>query len=635
MAQLVEYLGDEQLNVALIAEQDKKKLLVSDARGRRSKLPPDKVLFRHSAASIEELSGRLDALQRDVDVPLLWETLVAEEDVGPREAVELARVYFDDDSEVHASAVFRALLAERLHFRRRGRTFEPRSAEELEQLRQQRESEERAERELAELSAALKKKPGPEHCQRLERFLRHGGDRQLVTVLEGMGRDPAREAFNLLLRAGHLPRSADMEVIQANLKPALPEEVIAHAAGLELPADHPAPLSSSFSIDDPETREVDDALSVRQEGELVRVDVDIADVATLVRSGDPVDVEAQRRATTVYLPTGTYLMLPERLGCDLLSLHAGQPRSALRTTAWIDAQGEVQRYELSRTTVSVERRLNYEGADALLARGPDSEDPTAEALVLLDRTARLLAARRRAAGSLSFQQREFKIHVSADGEEITVKPIPHSSPSRALVAEMMILTNGLAARFAEERGIPIIYRVQPPPADKPPDIDPGDPAAFAKLRGLLAPATLSLQPAKHCGLGLEGYTQASSPLRRYTDLVIQRQLQAGLSGETPPYTAEGLLKVLATAEATERETQRLEATVPLRWALEHVSRLEDRASLSAWVLDAVAGGYKAMLCCCGATGLLLDSAPREPGERVTVAVKSIKPRQGGLRMVPA
>jgi exoribonuclease-2 len=628
MAQLVEYLGEEQLNVALIAEQDKKKLLVADARGRKSKLAPDKVLFRHSAASIEELSGRLDALQQDVDVPLLWETLVAEEDLSPREAVDLARVYFDDDSDAHASAVFRALLAERLHFRRRGKTFEPRSAEELEQLRQQRDSEERAERELAELSAALRKKPDPEHCERLERFLRHGGDRQLATVLEGLGKNPAREAFNLLLRAGHLPRAADMEVIQANLKPALPEEVIAHAAGLELPGDHPAPLSSAFSIDDPDTREVDDALSVHQEGELVRIDIDIADVAALVQTGDPVDAEARKRATTVYLPTGTFLMLPERLGCDLLSLHAGKPRPALRTTVWIDAQGEVQRFDISRSHINVERRLDYETADELLASGD-------AALKLLDGTARLLAARRRAAGSLSFQQREFKIRVSADGEEITIKPIPHDSPSRALVAEMMILTNGLAARFAEERGIPIIYRVQPPPADKPPDIDPADPAAFAKLRGLLAPATLSLQPAKHWGLGLEGYTQASSPLRRYTDLVIQRQLQAGLSGEAPPYSAEELLKVLATAEATERETKRLEATVTLRWALEYVSRLEDKSALSAWVLDAVAGGYKAMLCCCGATGLLLDSAPHEPGELVTVAVKAIKPRQGGLRMVPA
>ena len=166
-------------------------------------------------------------------------------------------------------------------------------------------------------------------------------------------------------------------------------------------------------------------------------------------------------------------------------------------------------------------------------------------------------------------------------------------------------------------------------------MEPGDPAAFSKLRGLLQPAALSLNPACHSGLGLEAYTQASSPLRRYTDLVIQRQIHAGLAGETPPYTAEGLFKVLGTAEATERDSKRLENNVNTHWALEYVARLPDRRSLKAWVLDAVAGGYKVELCCCGAVGLLLDTARREPGELMTVKVKTIRPRQGAMRMVPA
>ena len=634
MARLVEYLGQEQLELGLVTEEDKKKILLTDARGRAGKLAPDKVLFRHSGESVDALHARLEALAAEVDVPLLWETLLAEESTAALEAPELARLYFDADDDAHASAVFRALLAERTHFRRKGKAFEPRSAEDLERLREQRESEQRAAEELAALTAGLRKRElDPGLCERLERYLRLGGDLQLAAALEPLAKAPEQAAFDLLLHAGHLSPETDLEVLRANLRAEHPAPVIEHAAGLAPPAPASPVRPAAFSIDDPETREVDDALSVAREGDLVRVEVDIADVGALVAAGDPVDLEAQRRASTVYLPTGIYMMLPERLGCDLLSLHAGEERPALRTTAWIDAEGRVQRHEITPGTIRVERRLDYETADRLLAAEPG--DATGDALRLLKQTADRLAARRRAAGALSFQQREYKIRVSEGGETISIKPIPFDSPSRRLVAEMMILANSLAASFAVEHGIPIIFRVQAPPAETPPDIEPGDPAAFAKLRGLLQPAALSLKPGRHAGLGLEAYTQSTSPLRRYADLVIQRQLHAAIAGQEPPYSAEELFKVLGSAETTEKESKRLESTITLRWALEHVTRLEDRSALSAWVLGPVPGGYKAELCCCGATGLLVDSSQREPGELVTVRVKHIRPRQGALRMVPA
>lgn len=633
MPTFVEYLSDDRLQVGLMTEQDKKGLLVADPRGRTTRLPADKVLFRHSESSIEALLRRLDGLQQQVDVPLLWETLLAEEDLSPREAPDLARLYFDDDSSAHSSAIYRALLTDRLHFRRRGRAFAPRSAEELDQLRQQRAAEERSEREQQALNDALDERPiGPALCDRLERFLRSGSDPQLEAALQRRFKETTRGAFDLLLEAGHLGPTADLEVLQANLHEGYPEPAVAHAETLQL-AMAGKPQTAAFSIDDPETEEVDDVLSVTREGSLTRVAIDIADVASLVRSGDPVDREALRRAVTVYLPTRIYRMLPESLGCDLLSLRAGQPRRALRTTVWLDEEATVVRYQLEQVEINVSERLDYDTADRLLAEG---EGATADALRLLDRLARALAARRRAAGALSFRQREWKIRVSADGRSIEAKAIPFNSSSRALVAEMMILANSLAARFSCESNTPIIYRVQAPPSTPPPEIDPDDPAAFAKMRGLLQPAALSLHPSKHYGLGLDQYTQTTSPLRRYTDLVIQRQLHAALARGPLPYQAEQLLKVLATAEATEKEIKRLEATVTSRWALEFVARLERRTGLQAWILAAApGGGYRVELACCGAQGLLNDSRPRDPGASVLVDVKTLRPRLGVLRLIPA
>ena len=85
MPRLVEYLSDEQLNVGVVTEQDKKGLLVTDARGRAARVAPDKVLFQHTAASVEALVTELEALQHEVDVPLLWESLHAEKDLAARE----------------------------------------------------------------------------------------------------------------------------------------------------------------------------------------------------------------------------------------------------------------------------------------------------------------------------------------------------------------------------------------------------------------------------------------------------------------------------------------------------------------------------------------------------------------------
>lgn len=640
MARLVEFVAEEQLCVGLVTGQDKKKLQVIDARGRALRVAPDKVLFAHDGESVEELQERLQSLQQEVDVPLLWETLVADADLAAREAPELARLYFDDDSSLHSSAIYRALARERLHFRRRGRAFEPRSAEDLERLRQQRESEGRAARELAELTERLRRRQlDGELCRRIERFLRRGEDKQLAAALGALAASEqvAGHAFELLLQEGHLPPTADLAVLQADLQLEHREAALAHAAALDPPEALLEPLRASFAIDDPDTREVDDCLTVEREPSgLIRVDIDIADVGALVRAGDPVDREALRRATTVYLPTGTYFMLPERLGCDLLSLRAGAPRPAMRSSVWLDDEGTVQRHELGRTFIELERHLDYEAADALIKGDAPGNGEAARALGLLHRLAGRLAARRRESGALSFRQREWKLRVSPDGGTITVKRTPFDSPSRVLVAEFMILANSLGASFASEAGLPIIYRVQPPPLEPPPQIDPDDPSAFAKMRGVMQPATLSLEPSRHFGLGLERYTQTSSPLRRYADLVIQRQLSAHLAGEAPPYSAAELLEVLATAETTEREIKRLEATVNLRWSLEYVKRLERKDALQAWVLAAPpGGGYKVELAACGAQGLLNDRRPHDPGELVTVAVKVLKPRQGVMRLVPS
>ena len=633
MPTFIEYLEGDQVRLAELRERDAKRLAIASSGGQLQRIAPDRLLFEHQGADLAALEARLTQLAEQVDVPLLWESLLGEEDLASKEATELAGIYFDNGDGQHGSAIFRALFADRMLFRRRGTAFTPRSADELAQLEQKQEAEQRSAAELAAVEQALgtQKKIDAELATRLERWVRGAGDRLLERATTALGPGARTHVCWRLIDEGTLPRLSDPEAVVANLKQDHSEEVVEHAQRIAAVAPPPATARAACSIDDPETREVDDALSATVEGELVRIDIDIADVAAHIERDDPVDLEALRRATTVYLPTGIFYMLPAPIGCGCGSLDVGQARRALRTSLWFDAQGEVVRHELARVVSRVERRLSYDEADTLLAGQAGADDAALAAeLTLLAQVATQRRERRRERGALLLSRPEWKLRVDGEGV-VTAQALVAGSRSRQLVAEMMIAANEAAAKLAVAAGLPLIFRTQERPNDPLPEIDPNDPGALAKLRGLLRPAALSVHPNEHWGLGLAAYTQVTSPLRRYGDLVQQRQLCAHIAGAVPPYSRDELLTVLAAVEGTEQEIKRMEAAVTLRWALEHVVQ-GPRKALPARVTAQVKTGYKVQLLGNGAEGLLTHRGELAVGQEIVVDVERVKPRRGSLRL---
>jgi exoribonuclease-2 len=208
--------------------------------------------------------------------------------------------------------------------------------------------------------------------------------------------------------------------------------------------------------------------------------------------------------------------------------------------------------------------LNYERADELLSADPNGQ---AASLHCLYETAMQLRERRRNAGAVLMQRRETKIRVI--GDEIEVRPIDNASPSRQLVAEFMVLSNYVAARFAADNQIPMIYRVQP-----------GTGGDFSTQK-----PRLSLYPEFHAGVALDYYVQMSSPIRRYMDLVLQRQLITALSDRgIRAYSPEDLLSVLASAESTEAEGRELERRAKRYWLLRYLERHALGQSIAATVI---------------------------------------------------
>ena len=209
-----------------------------------------------------------------------------------------------------------------------------------------------------------------------------------------------------------------------------------------------------------------------------------------------------------------------------------------------------------------------------------SGDP---ALATLQRLARQLHDARAARGAITFRRPELKIQVR-DGD-IEVKAIDPNSPSRFIVSEMMILANGLSADFASVHALPVIYRTQEPrEALATEDTPVIEALAFERLRKTFKRSRLSLTPGLHSGLGLTAYTQASSPIRRYADLITQRQFTAMLQGQDIPYDREELLRILAAAESAEQEIRGIEDRSTSYWLLEYLARYKKNENLAAIIL---------------------------------------------------
>jgi exoribonuclease-2 len=304
---------------------------------------------------------------------------------------------------------------------------------------------------------------------------------------------------------------------------------------------------ASVTIDDDDTRDIDDGLALERVKDRERLWIHVADPGRLILADSPLDREARRRASSLYLARGTLPMLPTVLGEQVFSLRQGQRCPAWSVWVELDEVGAVAAHGLVRSWVRPVYRLSYGDADELLELAPPQEDlPTIQALLTLRRDWRL------ARGALLLDQAEGRIRARDEQAELT---ITEPSPSRLLVAEAMILAGAVIAAMGQELQLALPYRGQPPAelpsASELAQLPPG-PVRHAAVRRCLSRGQLGSAPAPHFSLGLPAYVQATSPIRRYGDLVVQRQLAHAQEGR-PPLPAEELDALLAELEPALRQ----------------------------------------------------------------------------------
>jgi exoribonuclease-2 len=654
---IIDFLDDSQLRIGYVRKQERDRLRVVDPRGRNLNVDVDQVVVSHGQSREEdfpalsrEIAARIDAHQTEVDVELLWQSL--EGNTREFETTELATMFFGDSTPAAVSAVFRKLSEDSLFFKRKGTRFLGKTADQVatERTRRHRESEhegfrDRVSTALTRLVRNRNADIAPDLApvlDRLQNWMRHRTKDETGRILEEIvGVPHARDAaYDILLRAGRIDPQRDRFLVIAGIEEQFTPQLLEAANGLEPFAFSTSPANSredfrglpAVTIDDEDTLEVDDALTVNYADSAIVVGIHIADVSAFVDPATPLDIEAARRSTTIYLPASTVRMFPERLSTDLASLAEGFDRPAFTVEVRFDEHLNLLNYRLLRSAIHVTKRMSYDEADMLLERGVGIANEWSGPLGTLHRLAENLRNVRAARGAITFRRPELKI--SVDDGTIQIKKLDPNSPSRLLVSEMMILANGLSADFAAGHAIPVIFRTQEAREPLSPEntvtehTPSGDALAFERLRKTFKRSRMSLDPGLHSGLGLKAYTQASSPIRRYADLVTQRQLTAVLSGKPAPYHREDLLRVLATAEATELEIRALEDRSTNYWLLEYLSREKVGQPLNAVALDdkGTIELEEFLL-----RGKVQGTRAMTPGETVRTMIDTVDPVKGEIR----
>ena len=321
---------------------------------------------------------------------------------------------------------------------------------------------------------------------------------------------------------------------------------------------------AAFAVDNAWSQDPDDAVSL--EGRDLWVHV--ADPAAGILPGSPEEVEARGRGATLYLPEGTFRMLAEEaLPLYALGLQARSP--ALSFKIILNEAGEIQDTEITPSWVRV-IRLTYAQADA--AAGEGEAAAHGEALSALFALGERNWERRRRAGAVTIEFPE--AHISLEGERLTISPIARYR-SADMVRECMLLAGEATAKWASRQSprLYIPYVTQETwtlPGEAPPGL-----AGFYQIRRCMRPRTFSVKPGAHWGLGLEAYTQITSPLRRYTDLLAHQQiraaLQCGAYRDRRPLDEEEALLRTAAGEAAAQPVVRADRASRTHWTMVYLS----------------------------------------------------------------
>lgn len=350
--------------------------------------------------------------------------------------------------------------------------------------------------------------------------------------------------ISLRIALGQIDDNTDSFLAVSGLPALFPQAVSDEAESIQ-PYEHDkARLDLTglecWTIDAEDTEDIDDAISIQDDSDGWILGIHISDVSTFVAPDSVIDNEAEKRTSSIYLPDSTIHMLPAGISCDKASLQVGKERPALTLLCRIDSDYSITSSEIVLSTVKINNRFTYEEFEQYLnIQNPDA--PIEKKVSVLHKIM------------------EKHLQYRIDHGAIIVANI-EQTPSRSLVAELMVIYNSRMAAFAKEHKLPFFYRYLEELITEQVLNDDND-------RLIFPASVLGVKPIPHQAMGLEIYAQLTSPLRRYADLINQRQVISCLTKSNYLYNADKLEKLIQHLTQTRQVIRKVTNQSERQWQL--------------------------------------------------------------------
>ncbi|MDL2269100.1 RNB domain-containing ribonuclease [Desulfosarcina sp. OttesenSCG-928-A07] len=646
---IVEYIDDRKIICAVVTQAETSRLrlfteqcedvfMTSQRLSHQStqKLSPG--LDRaNMAGHLSEISEKRDAIAGQINIEELWEVVSdAPEWIDLKTMTGLC--FPENPDADHESAVIRAMFRSRRHFRFRPDRFLPHTPDEMAAIRKQ---QNKAEYEASLISTGVawlqsvregKAESPPVHSRALTALFKscYLYDRESPhyeigrAILKAGDFTATNVFFDHLVAIGKWDADENVDLLRYHVPVDFSPQMNALA---QVAAEAADPFSekgrvdlthlSAFTIDGQSTLDFDDALTIEFREDHFLVGIHISDVASLIKKGDPLDREALIRGSSIYMPDTRISMIPPILAENRLSLKKGEIRPTISTMVKVRRNGEIISYDIFPSVIRVAHQLSYFEANMSSEAG--------DAISRLYEIALRFREKRLAQGALQIVLPEVTVWLDAPGTPAITR-VNRESPGRLLIAEMMILSNWLSARFLAGKNIPAIFRSQPKPKAR--ILKNGDNSVFQNWmqRKLLNRFALRSSPETHCGLGLDAYLTATSPIRKYFDLATQRQLRAAFDLESP-YSRQEIETLIDHLTPPMANVGRIQFRRNRYWLLKHLeTRVGEREE--AIVLQRRRNAYMVLL----KAYMLECSIPQpsgialQPEDVVQVTIQYVNPR---------
>ncbi len=581
----------------------------------------------------------------DDDLALVWEMLSEEEGLP----LEHIADYLTAANPL-GLALLQLRLAETSFFVRKNDVFYPRSKKDLEVIRTQQNAEQRKNEGFTKFKAwadtlwlspeGFEETVFPEDWEEdFSRWLAwtkdvvvFGKDSRRFEIVQELFHKTkislGRSGFRFLVKAGLFSEDEPIELHRARVAQAFSEEAQTALSDLEQLYEeqlknYPLIEETLYTIDDEQTRDYDDAIGLQVQGDQYLLTIAIADVSAIISPKSLLDSVAKERVTSIYLPDQTIPMIPKELSESLCSLVEQTERLVLLGRFTLAKDGTLLETQWQRGKIKVAKQYTYQEIDKAIEEGDTYWNQ-------LWSCSKALEAQRwqRGASRLPFSRFTIKVKDST----ISLNSDNSNSPSQTIVSECMILYNNQAAELLNKHKAPGIFRSQPEPDEPIPIQSSYTLAEVFRFRKKFKRGEIGLKPSSHSSLGLSSYIQVTSPIRRYLDLVMQRQLLSILEEQTPYYTEEQLNTFYPWLLERSRELSQLERSRNEYYLLKYLEQQEER-EYQAEILTSVEQGVLVVLHKNGYECVVSRNpqVKNSPGTQVWVRLESIWPRERLVR----